>query len=898
MYGYSHLQQGYKGTGGVPHNNTPTIPTIDCGPLMKPHQEYIASKIYEDMVNRKNIVSNHVTNEMAKNTFHNELFSTALQLSSDYIEYLVGAKQLDLNIAIATAVPVVNDSLINSYISKAPNLASHCTEIEKGRYHQSNMQLNSMKKNIRDYLTRGGNMYPQTQYAPPPAYPQQPYQQPVGFPQGMPPQGYYPQPQPGQMPPHMQQQMVQQQPSLMQRVLSRGTPVQPQGFQPQYPQQQPHMHPAYQQQQQMMQQQMYQQQQMMQPQFQQQQFGGWGGQPVVQTPPNPWGGQPQQFASNGQAHYAQPQPQRDKTMPHVSNFDFKLKQPSSAEQQPAPQVNNIPFDPNGYQRQVQQNVVNNAGFNSEITEYENKVRAYAKAVGLPHDIASIEMLEQVISAQYPHNGIIDTKRPYKVRIGESTAPLIPPSRQEVQHLIKKMTDEELRVMASKSKGKMVQDENGRYLWQSDRKNPETVVNRPDMFHPNVGVEEQPKPYPFAKVNTNGKMFIDSSDFEKIPKDKRNGWSYISCDAFRECHYFLNDNGEIIDAVASFARSPQTEKVIVKYEDHDNRRYFNAMLESDVGNTVDAVKSSEVFAKAQVQLKVKELLEQLESEAGVIGDGDETTIITDQTVELNEVVQGEYHQDNYLVKANLAAQNELSDKVIMGDNISYRYLHAHQSPIMYIGEDAKTIRQIEKCKTYEDLVEFITELEQNDGLLPLATELNTKATYYINNILLAVFGIGRDTFYMESFVTDILDVVEAMEERGLGEEFDKYAEIMKKTVLHFYDKNSNVFKGILEFPDDDIDRVHTGLVRDVTTLPIRSKDVFLPSDNKRAIVTETSYPALHKLITKTLEYVHPRVSEVVFCTIDNRQMYVYKTAKPGVYAIIQNSIVVDSRSSFA
>lgn len=875
---YNHLNQGFVGTGGVPFNGIPTFPQVECGELMKPHQALIASKVYEDMANRKVSVSNFLVQQMANNTFHNELFSTAMQLTSDYVEYLVGAKQIDLNIAIAQAAPLINDSLIHSYIQKTPNIASTCSDIEKARYYRSAQQINSLKTEIRNYLTRGGNMYPQAnQYNTPPMghYPQ--------------PMGYMSQPMMGGQPP---MGYPQQQPSFTQRVLSRGTPVnQPMGHYPQLgmppmqpmgyphqpmgymPQQQP-MNPAIQQM--MRQQQMgFAPQQPPAPQLMTQQ-------PAHQPLPMTYGTQP-----HPQQQYQQ-QPSVNAAQPYVP--DFKPKQPDLTNQQNVNMVNavNNPM------------VTPPLQLDRSLIEYENKVRSFAKMVGLPHDTASIELLEEIIIRQYPKNDFIDPKRPYSVRSGRATVVDLPPSGVDVSSLIQKVTDEELRTMAAKSKGDLVKDARGNYVWQKEAGNPATNVNNVNALNISTTTNyseftDSKQPYEFARLNAAGKWFVKEEFYNKIPSDKKNGWGFVGCEAFRECYYIVDEEGVIQDVIAHIKKNPSNEEMIVKYEEHDNRRYFEPMLTGDLVNEADVKASTEAFAKAQVQHKVDDLLQKLEEEANIVSEG-EVSVISDMTVCLENAVQGELYQDNYLVKGLAAAKMELDNKVETDKNISYRYRHVCLSPTVYSGNDAKELKKLNTLATFSDIVEFINNLEKKDDLIPLATELNLRATYYINNILLAVFNIGRDTFYMQSFVTDILDVVAEMEKMGYGKEFAKYAAKLVHTLLFVYDNNSHLFHEMLYVEKDDVERVTFGMVRDVTTLPIRSKDIVLANENKRAIVTETSHPSLHGLIKETLSSLHPRVSEVVFCTLDNRQMYVYETVKKGVYAIIQNSVVVDSRST--
>lgn len=927
MFNYNHLNQGFRGTGGVPFNGMPAIPKINCGALMEQHQPYIASIIYQDMAGRKTQISDKLLSAMADNTFHNETFTTAMQLVSDYAEYLIGAKLLAPEIAINTAVPIVNETLLYSFIQQNQQAAQLVTGMEKARYHQSATKLNSLKKDIKNYLSRGGNMYPNQQYPqqPHPQYYQQP---PMGYQPQMPvpPQQYY---QQQQMPAQQQQG-----PNLLQRALARGTPVgQPQQFA--YPQQMP---PAQFQQQMPPQMQFgFPQQQMQypfppQPQapmgfpYQQQGFGQPQMNPAIQSmlsqqqnmrmPPqapqgaavtgyrpsfsnaatavnpntpsaasykNPWETQPNP-EHRTQQYQQQPVQQNQVQQPYQPSFTNSF-QPSQLNQQPQQQtvVNQQPI-------QLDRNLI----------AYENKVREKARQLGLPADTASIEALEQLILRYDPNNGFIDPKRPYLVMSGKAMEAPPPLNNVDFDKLVKRVTDEELHYEASKSKGELVKDANGNYIYRKEAGNPQSEIRIPSvMTNGNLAeYSNEAKPYPFATMNGLGKWCVKEQDYKRIPVCKRNGFEFLSCDVFREITYTIDSEGKIDGYTVSVKEDMKDdyEEFIVNYELHNNKRFFDPMLESDFRSKVDGRKAIEAFSQAQVQHKVADLVRRLEEEANLIKEG-EAQVLTDMTIHLNNIVEGSLMYDDYQVIGQAMAASELPEELESGKNVSIRYTHACISPVTYSGEAAKKLKKLINLTDYQSIVEFLGELDKDDELASLATTLNNRATYYVNNILLAVFNIGRTEFYMESFVTDVMDVVEEMGKRGLGDKFNKFAARLVQTILYAYDNNSNLFKQLIgEDSEEGVERVAFGLVRDVTTLPIRSSEIVLYNENKRAVVTEDSHPSLFKLISTTVNSLHPRTAEIVFVTLDNRQMYIYPTTTPNAYAVVQNTVLVDTKKT--
>ena len=964
-YNYSHIQQGFTGSGGVPYNGMPTLPQIVSSSKMDEHLPAIASAIYADMNRRNTKITTYLANAMGCNTFHNETFTLALQLSADYVEYLLGAKMMPLPQAINTAVPLVNDFICYNYIAQAPNARDMASQNELSTYSVAAEKIKSLKPEIKNYLTRGNTtMYPQQQY------PQQ------GFPmqQPYPQQGYPQQPFPGQFPgQQFPQQGYQGNPAgsgLLQRALARGgiglapqsqqqyqgqpqmgIPQQfpQQGFpmgQPGFPQQQfPQQgyNPAMQQMQtaQAVQQAWGQPQQQYNPGFPQQQFpqqqyqGNRGYNPAmfatntptqnpvssprapvqgypssVQNAGNIWTANPNLIKSQQQEQQMVTRPASQPYVPDMSGVTRPQQpvQPSqSTQSRPVQQAPNFsqqvapkPQGQQTYGYQPQPSPPGTLVVDPELTRYEQRVRAFAKEKGLPWNDQSVEALEWAITNMYPDNGFIDPNNPYRLRCMPKPTGSVQPmtNRQEVNQFINRTTDDDLKAMAAQSKGELVKNAKGEYVWLKEAGNPASAVtginfsSAPEAIRNHVS-GGRPQPYPFAKLNSKGEWFITEKEFYTLPLAKR-PMPYdgtIGKCMMRDLYFIVDDNGVVTKdfSVVKPEYQSQYEDLIMNKEQHNYTRFFNALTPRDNVEEIDYNKAIEAFANAQTQTKVKELIETLEADSNAVKENG-VLQITGTGLQSTNIVVGETLGDDYVSHAYTTVADLVDDKAEV-DNCTIRYVHANLNKQLQIDELAKVAKGLNTCTKWKEIVNVLNEMSEFDNT-GIATILNERATNYVNNMLISMFNIYPTDFYMESFHLDILDVEEEMEKRGLDTQFNKLVTKMVASVLYCFDRNSNLFKEVLGTDENDeySELVTFGIVRDVTVLPIHSNLIALDSNKKRAVVTEGSAPQLYTLIKKTVDSAHPRSAEIILVTSDNRVMYVNRTANSNSFAVTQHSVL--------
>lgn len=954
-YDYSHIQQGYTGAGGVPYNKTPSLPLIVTSSHMEEHLPAIASAIYTDMNRRNTKVTNYLANAMAVNTYHNETFTLALQLSADYVEYLMGAKAMPLPQAINTAVPLVNDYICYNYVSQAPNAREMASQQELSTYSVAMEKIKSLKPEIKNYLTRGANnMYPQ--------YPNQQFGQ-------QPPMGFQPQPMQG-YPQYPNQGFVQQQPpytnpnnpngaqALLSRALARSThaaapqqpmqqpyyqqPVYQQGY-PQYPNQgfvqQPQM--GYQPNMQTAQvvQQVWGQPQMQQPVSQPYNPAAFAAnvntQNPVPSPRQPIGNYPASVQNAGNIWTAnpniqnnnvqqQPSQTRSVSQPYIPDFSSipRLQQPTQPVQpvqqaaaqpvaQPAPnfaqQVKQAETKPyTGYRGQP--SPPGTLTVDRDLIVYENKIREFAKEKGLPWADHSVEGLEWAIMNMYPDNGFIDPNNPFRLRCmpkQENAEPIV--SQQEVSPYIQRNADDDLKSMASKSKGELVRNANGDYVWLKEAGNPNSAVNQvnvtsaPQAIKNHVSNGNQ-APYPFAKLNSKGQWFITEEEFYRLPKEKRPApydGTIARC-LMRSLYFIVDNNGKVVKdfSVIKPEYQQEYEELMMNKQQHDYNRFFTPLTKRDMTDEIDYNQAIDAFVNAQTQSKVTELIEKLEKDSNAVRENG-VLQISDITLQANKIVSGEIMGDDYVSQAQNVIDDLVEDKAEMS-NCAVRFVHANLSGQLQSGDVAQIAKTFQdkafekdpnKSTTWEDILDVFNELDlfANTGIL---TVLNERATNFINQQLISRFNIYPTEFYMESFMLDILDVKEAMEEKGLARHFNQLANKLVLSLLYCFDKESNVFKAVIGDTNIEAegDLVAFGIVRDITVLPIHSNYISLNAHKRRAVVTESSAPHLYRLIQKTLDTAHPRAAEVMFVTTDNRIMYLNRTVNNNAFAVTQQSVL--------
>ena len=140
----------------------------------------------------------------------------------------------------------------------------------------------------------------------------------------------------------------------------------------------------------------------------------------------------------------------------------------------------------------------------------------------------------------------------------------------------------------------------------------------------------------------------------------------------------------------------------------------------------------------------------------------------------------------------------------------------------------------------------------------------------------------------------------MEKLGYGESFEATAKRLTNTLLYVWDNTNPMFANY--FPeldedsdndDDDSSKVSTagfGIVRDVTVIPLHSRNLPLYSQKDKCLLTEQGFSKLWEIARDRMVNRDPRVTETIIVTSDNRHMYISETAVENVYAITKRSIL--------
>lgn len=874
-YGYSHLNQGYNGSGGVPYNNTPTLPNINTPPHMQEHLPAIASAIYHDMNRRNTTISSYLATAMAENTYHNDLFGSALQLTADYVEYLMGAQRVMIHDAINLAVPLINDFMGFNYVSQYANARSMASHQEISMFNNAAQKINALKPEIKNFLTRG-NQFGHSNRA---GYGHVPNRASQVLRSALnttppPPHAHFP----------SQNRYNQNVETRVVYVDQYGRPLE----QPPMPQTAPNrMNP-----------------------------GAYatdinrthvhhGVNPRTQTDPslttNLWTANPNTQDPRTSGYQQSASRQHDYNQPPVPDFTgYKpLSQPTSRVVENKSPSSNLREVPN-YASLLNSNArQQNAGINNNsLADYERRVRQFAKDKELPYLDMSLEALEFAITHMYPDNGFIDPNNSF--RNGNLTTTNVKSSvdRDQLKQFISKTEDLDLKELASKSKGELVKNEYGDYVWLKEAGNMNSGITRPNVSSAPESIKsyvqnELNSPYPFARLNSKAQWFIAEEDFYKLPMEKRplpyNG--AIGKCMMRDLYFIVDDNGVVIDDFSTVKPEYQTEyeEIFMNKEQHDYRRFFNVQTLRDNIEKVDYTKAIEAFANAQNQEKIDECIERLEAASDAVKENG-VLQISDITLQSPKLVKGEVLYDDYVSRANILVDELVDDKAEVS-NCSTRFVHVNLSDTLVSNEFVKVARKLNSCSSWKEIVDVVNTLDEFEGS-GVPKLLNERATNYVNNKLISMFGIYPTQFYMESFVMDILDVQEEMESLGHGEAFNVLAAKLATSLLYCFDTTSNVFKEIIGDATEDGEEIFAtfGIVRDVTVLPISSNYILLNGEKKRAVVTEGAAPQLYGLIKKTIESAHPRASEVLIVTSDNRVMYVTKTANSNSFAVTQQSVL--------
>lgn len=916
---YNQQQQGFnQNPGGVPYGGTPAHPQVYVGDVMQQYVPLITAKLYNDMVQRGTQYTQYMASLYTQNGYNNELLAEAIAIVADYAEYMMATSNSNFNSIIDGIVQDSNTAILeHHYRNNASKIPVPVLQAEAIRYQAIRSKMANLRPKINEFKRSREKSVSQ--------YNQQMNNQPGNFP--MPQQGgLYPQQQnmnQQQFNEHQQHLFDQQQYQQYQAM----SHAQRQFQQPRVAVQQPGSSAFAQQ----VNQNMMAQQQPHQP---------WQSQQTWQPPqPQGFGNQAGMFNNimtpQQQAQFMMQQ-QGFRNQPNVGQFATstnsmqQMQQPPMAKlsntsgYNPMPAFDHESLNPTQPTRQPQNPFDNhNKQFAnhkqtqpqsqpSNISVYEQKVRQLANTLELPGNSASLSWLEDAINQVDPSNGLISKKNAYS-EINRGAKPIQPtgaydPKREvdltaiKVNHTPGSASDNFATQMrdaeAAKSNKRLINQPDGTRVMVSEdeiqafaQEFPNEDINTVDY---KAYKRSKTAPYPFAKANLDGTWIVHISDFDKITNKGRFSrpmlYPKVSCDGY----YVVDASGTIID----FFSRPRNEKENdVDYALHDDSKFFAPLTSRDVNIKADDTKMLETFAKLQVEQKVEEVIESIESQADVLKAG-EMAMVVDKTIAFDDQVNGNLLGDDYYTIGYNKLRASMEGREYRAKNLAFRYAHVHLYQWHVEDSSLPLVKRLRYKDSYVDILSTLNTLSEQESF-PDAwfTRINDAATRYVNRVIKNRYPLSEsETFSIKSFCLDIESAIEEMDALGYGDDFNHTAKQLAQTLLFTWLDTSIIYQDYFNVGESDdkddsneISAASFGIVRDVTIIPLHSREIPLYVQKNECLLTEHGFKALWDIAKDRIENKNTNVAEVLIVTSDNRHMYISETVTDGIYLITDKSV---------
>ena len=563
---------------------------------------------------------------------------------------------------------------------------------------------------------------------------------------------------------------------------------------------------------------------------------------------------------------------------------------------------------------------------SDIAKYQQRVKTKAAELGIPSGL-SISYLEAAIVQLDPKNGFISPKNAYSEVQGfknTSEPSGLYDGKQDLsdveeinvytggeamlQNVSKsfasQMLDSDVEAdawrarMAAESRGDLVKQPKGNYAWMN-----ENYVKQFKEEYPGVdptsldhAVLKSNPPYDFAYMNGMNQWVVDAEHFSKLNKT---GWGHV--EAIHPVysttgHYVVDDDG----LINGFFSKPFNANIVTKernmdYAQHDDSRFFVPLSQMDKDSVPDEKAMLATFAKLQVQQKVADIVKELENEAGVI-DGEVGKLVITESVVVDGQVNGNIAGDDYYGMAYTILADSMGDIDYSYTDISIRYRHVTMYPWLTEEADKDILRKLRYKTDYLEIAEVLNNMSKY-AVIPQSwfTQLNAVATKYVNHLVATRYALAdNDLFHIDSFCLDIQSVIIEMTKLGHGDDFIQTAKRLSDAMLYVWDMSNPVFENHMtrngeEVVDDETVVVGCGIVRDVTAIPLHSRDVPLHSSKDVCILTQGGFEDLWNVAKDRIENRDNRTSEIVIVTSDNRPMYINETVNPDIFAITKKSL---------
>lgn len=472
-----------------------------------------------------------------------------------------------------------------------------------------------------------------------------------------------------------------------------------------------------------------------------------------------------------------------------------------------------------------------------------------------------------------------------------------PKGKSFDEFVEDLRDEEIKQKASKSKSFLVTLSTGVDKWvganEIEKLEKEHGVAVTKENYLSLIPAEKP-PYPGAVRNGNMEWVITEEMYHKLPKLKKGKFRYpcgrLSIDVG---FYIMSDEGIVTGYYATDPKKltgrlkEMYKDKLMNYEQHDTEKFFIPV--GRVKNiSVSTDRTVKVIGALQAKVKTEEVLKSLEDEAGIMtGSAD---IQFGKTIDLG-VIKNVNSEPEYVNLALTTAMEKLSGDDIEVDldksNLSFTLLSMSDWGVD--GEAGEKLQAISKATTWKEVLDGLENLaEDEDFEISCLTRINLLATKWINNLLVTRYSIPSHELSITSFLEDIYELGEVLEDEYGIEDFGDQAKRLARTVLHGFSKKDKAFQ---EYFDDNEEMLESditclGNVKDVTILNIMSSEIDIKgSVDGKLTITEDSFPNFYHALDKKFMTLSPRVSEVIYVTRDGHVMKVSEGVVENTYDLV-------------
>lgn len=396
-------------------------------------------------------------------------------------------------------------------------------------------------------------------------------------------------------------------------------------------------------------------------------------------------------------------------------------------------------------------------------------------------------------------------------------------------------------------------------------------------------EITPKDGEKVYIDEKGNKFLITPATEQNAQDRKNPFQGIPvCRPGVKAFFQLNNNGDIVGIVTM----PIPEEEILDKSKHDATRFF-----SNWGNKQKEVDHL-ATQKALGDLQTKKHLEQLEKQFDELYKSDDDGVIkimpeidTAALYVVKDFTTYEAHQD-FVETGKQLALNSISNETTRNyvqnkiDDLPINYNAVKFNPITLKGEAAQKSLELRNLRSFTSIRDKMFELEE---LLPSSTlyVMDSIATEWVNEQLRIRFN---GVMFIDSFMSDIEDLIGALAEEGITVEFTNLAPMLVGTVLYPHDNTSADICRLTGLELNGELRVKFAKATNVTIIQIDSDELALFMEGNKGIVNSTTWATMTMALDVVDVLSKPFTANNILVTRDNRMVNVTKSANKGDYIL--------------